>query len=463
MTNNSNSTNVNKHEVNYRYRLKREKPGVQLVGVYLNSKTKTLHTCHCGNEWMVTPEKALRQKGCRKCSQRQSPKIYAQYLKDLRPELTNLEDYVTNSHRILHRCNIANCGFEWRATPNSVKDRGTGCPKCATKKNVSKRLHSQEDYVAMLREINLKVEVIGTYISNHVNIHHKCLDKDCGHIWPARPSNIKSGKGCPECEIKAKRQRNKASRIPHERFVAQVKKVNPEVKIVGTYETAKTKIECECLERSCQNIWFTKPESLKAGKGCPRCGIGKAIAAATRNKMSHDDYVKFIEQYRPDLEVIGHYENTETKILHRCKDEQCLHSWDILPRDVKRLSAPCPKCSKRTSDTAYVWQDDNDNWKIGVTLERRAQARIKEVSKAHDTLVRGARIAVVGKGKAIAVERALLEHFQMVPKYNPVDGYSEFRTLSKEESSWLNLVFDDLINYKGNEQKIDEIIDGLFP
>ncbi|ROR70229.1 hypothetical protein EDB59_0878 [Vibrio crassostreae] len=463
MANKSNNTNANKHEINYRKRLKREKPGVQLVGAYHGSKTKTLHTCHCGNKWTVSPEKVLKQKGCRKCSQRQSPKIYASYLKAHRPELTNLEDYVTNSHRILHRCNVDNCGWEWHVTPNSIKDQGVGCPKCALKKNASRRSHTQERYVAMLREVNTNVAVVGTYKTNHINIDHKCLDKMCGHVWLARPSNIKSGKGCPECEKKAKRQRNKAGRIPHEKFVAQIKKVNPDIEIVGTYETAKTKIECECLKQSCRHIWFTKPGSLKAGKGCPRCGIEKAIAAATRNKMSHDSYVKFVDQYRPDLEVIGHYENTETKILHRCRDEQCLHSWDILPRDVKRLSAPCPKCSKRTSDTAYAWQDDNDNWKIGVTLERRAQARINEVSKAHNTGVRRARIAVVGKGKAITVERALLEHLQTVPNYTPADGYSEFRTLSKEESTWLNLVFDDLINYKENEQKIDEIINGLFP
>ncbi|NIY81984.1 GIY-YIG nuclease family protein [Vibrio hepatarius] len=460
---NLSSKKANPYENKYKDRLKQERPGVKLIGEYVNSKTKTLHVCHCGNdEWMVTPEKVFKQQGCRRCSQRQSPEVYAQYLRDNRPELTNLEDYVTNSTKILHRCNKADCKNEWYATPNSIKDSGTGCPKCGIVKYSSKRLHSQEDYEKIVCKINPKVKVVGTYVSNHIEIDHQCLVESCRHKWLARPSNIKSGKGCPECEKVAKRQRNKASRIPHEQFLAQVKEINPNIEILGIYTTAKAKVECKCLIAECGRKWDAIATGLKAGKGCPECGVKKAIAAATSNKMSHDEYVAYVESRRQDLTVIGEYENTETKVLHRCTNDECLYEWLILPRDVKRFSAPCPKCSNRSSDTVYTWQDDSGNWKIGVTLERRCQKRVKEVSQAHDTNVKGLRVAIVGAGNAIRIERLLHGLFQEKP-YDSGDGYTEFRTLSDEEATWLNIIFDDLIEYGRDQEKFNKIIDNLLP
>ena len=48
--------------------LKVKNPNVEVVGKYINAKTKILHKCLIHNiEWEISPDSALRGDGCYKC------------------------------------------------------------------------------------------------------------------------------------------------------------------------------------------------------------------------------------------------------------------------------------------------------------------------------------------------------------------------------------------------------------
>jgi len=58
---------------------------------------------------------------------------------------------------------------------------------------------TQEEYEAYLRTHRPEFVVNGRYINAATKISHTHLT--CGHEWLARPTNIKSGRGCPMCRI----------------------------------------------------------------------------------------------------------------------------------------------------------------------------------------------------------------------------------------------------------------------
>lgn len=56
-------------------------------------------------------------------------------------------------------------------------------------------------------------------------------------------------------------------RKTHEEFIEELKIINPNITILGTYVNNKTKICC------CKNehIWYSRPDHLLNGSGCPIC------------------------------------------------------------------------------------------------------------------------------------------------------------------------------------------------
>jgi len=57
-------------------------------------------------------------------------------------------------------------------------------------------------------------------------------------------------------------------------FLKELELVNSNIKILGKYINAKTRIQCKC--KKCNGIWSPIPDSLLRGIGCPFC-VGKTI------------------------------------------------------------------------------------------------------------------------------------------------------------------------------------------
>ena len=49
-------------------------------------------------------------------------------------------------------------------------------------------------------------------------------------------------------------------------------------------------------------------------------------------KKTHEEYVVEVAQLNPNIEVIGTYIDTDTKIQHRCKIDD--HIWEAIPHNI---------------------------------------------------------------------------------------------------------------------------------
>lgn len=179
----------------YVNRVARVNKDIEVVGEYVNSRTKILHRCKiCGHEWCATPYLILRGTGCPVCGINKRKRSHAQYVADvakINPDIEVIGEYVNNDTKILHRCKID--GYEWYAKPKNIL-RGNGCPMCA-----GNMRYGHDGYVALVSKVNQDIDVVGTYINAHTPILHRC--KTDGYEWMATPNNILRGTGCPKCNI----------------------------------------------------------------------------------------------------------------------------------------------------------------------------------------------------------------------------------------------------------------------
>ncbi|WP_196610950.1 zinc-ribbon domain-containing protein [Escherichia coli] len=161
------------------------------------------------------------------------------------------------------------------------------------------------------------------------------------------------------------------SKLTHEKQIAAIAKVNPDVEVLGKIVNNSTKVSCRC--KVCGHEWSTTPSNIKHGRGCPKC--------AGNAKLSHEEQVAAIATVNPDIEVLGEITRDNKKVLCRCK--VCGHKWSAAPRSLKS-GAGCPKCAKygflsHDHGKLYIMVDDLEvptQMKIGVSVkenERRNQ------------------------------------------------------------------------------------------
>lgn len=178
-------------------------PNIEALGDYINAKTKILHRCKIDNyEWEAAPNHILEGHGCPECTKRMLSEIkrmtHEEYVKKVaicNPNIEVVGEYIDSKTPISHKCKIDDT--EWMAKPANIL-YGKGCPTCAHNKLSDLLRKTHEEYVADVERINPDIEVIGQYIDSQTPIEHKC--KQFGHVWMARPYNVLSNKGCPQCK-----------------------------------------------------------------------------------------------------------------------------------------------------------------------------------------------------------------------------------------------------------------------
>lgn len=177
-----------------------------------------------------------------------------------------------------------------------------------------------------VKKINPNIEVKGEYINAKTRMECKC--KVCGYEWSPVASSLSSGCGCPKCAGNMKKT--------HAQFVGQLKKIQPNLIVLGTYQNAHTKILCKC--KKCGNEWEIKPNNLLNGQGCNKCAQEKRTQF---HRKEYEQFVKEVADLTPSIEVIGTYINAHTPIKCRCKI--CDNEWNPLPMDLVKGTG-CPEC-----------------------------------------------------------------------------------------------------------------------
>lgn len=181
---------------------------------------------------------------------------------------------------------------------------------------------THEEYVAEVAVINPNIEVVGTYVGSNTKIKHRC--KIDGYEWNVIPSSILRCVGCPRC--------SGSERYTQDEYVRRVAEVNPNIEVIGEYVNANTPILHKCKVDGYG--WHAAPSQILFGKGCPKCaGVAK---------KTHEEYVDEVAQINSDIEVVGIYDGSMTKILHRCKIDG--FEWYAAPNHILR-DRGCPRCA----------------------------------------------------------------------------------------------------------------------
>lgn len=271
-------------------------PNLEVIGMYIDAKTKIKHRCKKHNViWDISPSNALKNQGCVKCKYEKLSsnqlKSHEQYLKEVvekNPHVLVLGTYIGANKRILHKCKY--CGKEWFICPSDILEEKS-CRECACKRFGAKvrKLHTQ--YVDELFNINPNIEPIEDYINTDTSILHRC--KICRHIWSIKPNHTLRGHGCPICGFKSMAD---SKRKPQEQYIQELFYVNPSIEVIGEYVNYTTPLLHRC--KKCGNEWEAKPMHTMRGHGCTSCNEShgeRGISVWLDNNM-----IEYIPQYRFD-------------------------------------------------------------------------------------------------------------------------------------------------------------------
>ncbi|ELO2703246.1 hypothetical protein QWR64_003982 [Escherichia coli] len=289
-------------------------------------------------------------------------KTHAEHVADIKkvnPNIEILEEIKSAKQKVLCRCLV--CYHEWRPTPDKLK-RGRRCPKCS-----GQIKRTQEEHQADVTAANPNIKILGKV--ERVDKPVLCLCLACGHKWNARISNIKNGRGCPEC---ARRIRGMKKRLTTKEFIEKAEKIHGGFYDYSqvNYTTAKKDVIIICPIHGEFKQW---PSNHLNGQGCPLC-------CGTAKKSSEE----FIKEARPingdeyDYSLVE-YVNNNTKVKIICKVHGVFEQTPI-----NHLKGEgCPLCAKRgfrghEAGKLYIMVDDLNVptiMKIGVSVNEKDRSK----------------------------------------------------------------------------------------
>lgn len=318
-------------------------PTIEVVGKYVDAKTKIRHHCLIHDVyWDVLSSNALKGKGCKECMKDKNrtkfTKSHDEYVSQVsinNPNITVLENYMDSKTPILHLCKKHN--IEWKAMPSNIL-KGCGCSECKSDKIIEKQLKTHEQYVEELSIKSPNLKVIEEYIDTVTPILHYCIKHD--NYWKVSPSNALNKGRCPEC---GKESHYELSSKPHDDYVRELSIKNPNIEVVEQYIDAKTKIVHYCLIHDV--YWKAAPTSILRGCGCIECGKDKI---SNRFLKTHDEYVNELQTVNPNIIVLGQYVNMKTPILHKCSIHEV--EWTTSPDSVLQ-GCGCNECRSEKIST----------------------------------------------------------------------------------------------------------------
>lgn len=176
-------------------------PDIKVLGKYTNSTSRIKVMClGCGNEWSPIASSLLGGHGCKRCSSKAlgikytlSQEEFEERVHKTNPNIQFLEKYKSAKENIRCRCTI--CGSEWNPRAGTLL-RGGGCRQCSYNARGENLAMSEEDFLARVSQ-NKKITILGKYNGTKKTIRAKC--NYCGNVWDADPKSLLIGRGCIKC------------------------------------------------------------------------------------------------------------------------------------------------------------------------------------------------------------------------------------------------------------------------
>lgn len=183
-----------------------------------------------------------------------------------------------------------------------------------------------------LKKINPRILVIGEYAGAFDPLKCKCTK--CNHVWFPKWRDLSQGSGCPKC---ARKRLSSSHRFTLKQIKEKVKKVSPSIKVIGRYKNAVSPICCKCLV--CKHKWSPVWDTLRVGRGCPKCGIRKCSDA---NRFTLEQVKEKIKKINPSIKIVGKYISALSPI--NCKCLICSGVWNSTWAHLSQKHG-CPKCN----------------------------------------------------------------------------------------------------------------------
>ena len=172
---------------------------LNVVGLYVNMKTKIEHLCLlCNKNILITPEHALRGYGCKSCSAKINGQklqlTHEQFKENVYSKNKNIElltDYVGSSSPITCRCKI--CENIW-TVKYPFQLYNSNCPNCVAKIKGKKLQNTIDEFKDMIVP---NVTLLSDYQGANKKID--CLCNICNFKWTVNQAGSLKRSGCPNC------------------------------------------------------------------------------------------------------------------------------------------------------------------------------------------------------------------------------------------------------------------------
>jgi hypothetical protein len=231
---------------------------------------------------------------------------------------------------------------------------------------------------------------IDDYVNTSTIIRFKC--KTCGKIFKKKPKEISKLKcNCDE-------RLNK--------YKEHIK--NKNLIVLDTFLNVRTKIRHKCTV--CENIFLSSPKTIKNSiYGCPFCA---------GSKISNKDY---ISKLPINIQLIGEYKNTYTKIEHKCLE--CNNNWFTKPNYILHMGCGCPFCKSSKGEKLITLLLNN----IGIQYESEKAIIINSKTYYYDFYIPDIRLAIEFNG---------IQHYEPVEFFGGEEQFLIIKENDKIKIEW---------------------------
>lgn len=198
-----------------------------------------------------------------------------------------------------------------------------------------KKRKTQEEFERELNLVLPDIKVLGKYININTKIRFKCLIHD--FEFDAFPQNMLRGHGCRKC---GNEKQSKKQTKSHDNFVKDLKNINSNIEVIGTYVNMDTKIKVKCLIDG--YVWDADPRKLFRGVQCAVCTNRKVVAGINDVATIRPDLVKY---FKNKVESTKYTSGSETVIDIVCPE--CGYEDKIRIGNLSRFGFACNGCYEK--------------------------------------------------------------------------------------------------------------------
>lgn len=337
-----------KTHAQYAEQLREKNPYIELLSTYQGCYERILCKCKkCGNEWKPKAYSLLNGRGCPACAHTKTSFMEQAFLAAIKSALSDKTVVSRDRSAIGMELDILIPELKVAIEPGSWAFH---------------RKHSARDEERLRRCQQADIRLISIFDSFPAGepIPNEGIDTlvfpkdfnqaDHHHLRSAIEAVLHllgSEKTFTDEEWQSiEMEANKScTRKSTDKFIEEVRKLNPDIEVLGDYINSKAPIECKC--KKCGTTWNPIPNTLLLGHGCPECAVSSR--SRKRNRGYADRFASRLETINPDIAILSDYEKADEKIS--CKCLKCGNVWSATP-SMLLSGYGCPKCGTKKAHDA---------------------------------------------------------------------------------------------------------------